>query len=552
VKPQEKVPRLRKLFQTDFERIDEWFGRKLFHRDVSEIAVYLAVLCYAIVFSYFTILKYQSYNAYAWDLGIFNQSFWTTTHAGKFLFSNVELFVNPTGVFFGIHFSPILLLVLPFYSLYSSPLTLLVFQSSILALGAVPLYFFAKRVLNVRTVAVVLSLAYLLYPPLHGINWFDFHVQAFLPLFFFCTIYFLSKESWPKYFFFLILSLMAAENVPILVVFIGIYCFWLYRKQFIDVIRKRTISDRNVLIPPLTIILGIFWWALALWIQQEYFPINPAYSQLYKAVDNWSVLGIKDDPITLPLYVVFNIARGAQAFSYDILVKLLYVFLLFGPLLFLSFRSAVTTVTLAWFVPVFFSNYPSYYTIGGHFPAYVIAFIFLGAVYGLKKSVKPRRFRSLKSYTKGLLLAGLLFTAFASPLSPLMTVINNAALFPDYRPPVMTEHDRMLQTIVDMVPRNASVLTQNSIFPHLSDRVNSYAYPVELILDRAPHDPMDQYLNETVRKSDLILVDAATDPSSSAIISKAESLGVYGVYASADGIILLKKDFRGDPVFHVP
>ena len=541
-----------RLKQINFEKIDECFSRKYLRRDVSEIAVYVAVLCYTAIFSYFTILKYNSFNAYAWDLGIFNQSLWTTLHGGKLFFSTVEQFINPSGVFFGIHFSPILFLVVPFYSLYSSPLTLLVFQSFILALGAIPLYFFTKRVLNTRITAVAFSLVYLLYPPLHGINWFDFHVQAFLPLFFFCTIYFLSKENWVRYFFFLFLSLMVAENVPILALFIGIYCFWLYRKQFINAIRKKTISDRNVLIPPLTILVSLFWWFLALYIQQQYFPINPAYSRLYNAVDNWSVLGIQDNPITLPIYVVLNMGKGAVAFSYDLHLKLLYVFLLFGPLLFLSFRSLITSITLAWFVPILLSNYPSYYTIGAHYPAYVIAFIFLGAVYGLKKSIRPRRFRSLKFYTKSLLLVGLLFAVFASPLSPLMTALNNAALFPDYRPPVITEHDKILQAIVDIVPRDASILTQNNIFPHFSDRLNAYAYPVALILNRVPPDPMDKYLNETIQKSDFILVDTTTDPSSAAIISKANAIGIYGVFASADGIYLLKKDFQGNPVFHAP
>jgi len=48
------------------------------------------------------------------------------------------------------------------------------------------------------------------------------------------------------------------------------------------------------------------------------------------------------------------------------------------------------------------------------------------------------------------------------------------------------------------------------------------------------------------------LVDTTTDPSSSAIIPKANAVGVYGVYASANGIYLLKKDFQGNPVFHAP
>jgi uncharacterized membrane protein len=336
--------------------IDEWLSRKFLNRDFSEFVVYLSVICYTLIFSYFTFQKFYSFSAYAWDLGIFDQSLWTTVHAGRFFYSTVEQFLNPTGVFFGIHFSPILFLILPFYSLHSSPFTLLVLQSFVLGLGAVPLYFFAKRVLNVRTTAVVFSLVYLFYPPLQGINWFDFHLQSFLPLFFFCTIYFLSEKKWFHYFGCLFLSLMVAENVPIFVLFIAIYGFWLFRKEFVNSIRERAMIETRIIIPILTAVLALAWWFLALWIQQTYFPINSEYSQLYKAVDNWSVLGLQGDPVTLPLYVLSNIGKSINALSYDFYLKLLYVFLLFGPLLFLSFRSLITGITLAWLVPAFLSN----------------------------------------------------------------------------------------------------------------------------------------------------------------------------------------------------
>ena len=143
-----KLPKIATSFQRlkriNLDAVEKRFSRKILRRDLSEIIVFLAVICYTIILSYYAIAKYNAFNAYAWDLGIFNQSLWTTLHTKNFLFSTVELFINPTGSFFGTHFSPILFLVLPFYALYSSPETLLVFQSAILALGAVPLYFFTN------------------------------------------------------------------------------------------------------------------------------------------------------------------------------------------------------------------------------------------------------------------------------------------------------------------------------------------------------------------------------------------------------------------------
>ena len=506
------------------------------------------------MFSYYTIFKYYSFNAYAWDLGIFNQSLWTTLHTDKFLFSTVELFINPTGCFFGTHFSPILFLVLPVYSLYSSPETLLVFQSFILALGAVPLYFFTKDALNKKTLAVAFSLAYLLYPPLHGVNSFDFHVQAFLPVLFFCLMYYLGKEKWPHYFVFLFLSLFVAENVPIIMIFIGLYCFWLYRKDIIDSIKRRTISDKRILIPVITIVIALIWKFFASWIQTTFFPFDPAYLQVFKAVDNWSVLGIQNDPITIPIHVLLNPASAIAAVSYDIYLKLLYIFLLFAPLMFLSFDSSLTTITLVWLVPSLLSNYAPYYLVGTHFPAYIIAFIFLAAVGAVKKRVKRPLFPTLGAYARSLLLVGFVFTLSISLLVPILANSTGFGFyFSGYHPPRMTEHEELLHSIVNIVPRNASVMTQNNIFPHFSSRTNAYVYPLTVHLERAPPDAIDKYINDTIKKSEYVLVDTITDnQTSSAIIEKLNDFGNYGTYATADGIYLFKKNYQGDPIFHVP
>jgi uncharacterized membrane protein len=522
-------------------------------RDLSEIIVILAVICYTLVLSYYTISKYYSFNAYAWDLGIFNQSLWTTLYADKFLFSTVELFINPTGVFFGSHFSPILFLVLPIYSLHPLPETLLIFQSFILALGAIPLYFFAKDTLNKRVLAVSFSAAYFLYPALHGINSFDFHVQAFLPFFFFCLIYFMSKEKWPQYFLFLFLALCVAENVPLTVGFIGLYCLWLYRKETVESIKRRTLTDKKVLIPFLTIVIALLWRLFATWIQNTYFPIDPAYLQVFKAVDNWSVLGIQGDPLYLPIQIILNPGNILHAISHDIYLKLLYLLLLFAPLMFLSLENNLIAITLVWLVPSLLSNYSPYYLIGTHFPAYIIPFIFMAAVGAVKKRVHRHFFPTLASYARNLILLGLLFTIVASPLSPILANADAFDFsFTSYSPQRNVEHEKLLTEIGAMVPRTASVLTQNNIFPQLSSRVNAYVYPISIHLERAPPDVLDEYINDIMNKSEYVLVDTTTDnEASTAIIETINKLD-YVTYAAADGIYLFKKNYPGDPTFNAP
>ena len=97
----------------NIEGLENLLSKRIFRRDLSELLVYLLIAVYTIVFSYFTILKYCAFRSYAWDLGINNQALWTTLNQGKLLYYTPELYFNPSGAFFGLHFSPILFLILP-------------------------------------------------------------------------------------------------------------------------------------------------------------------------------------------------------------------------------------------------------------------------------------------------------------------------------------------------------------------------------------------------------------------------------------------------------
>ena len=98
--------------------------------------LHLMVLFYIGIFSINTLLRHYSFGSSAWDLGIFNQAFYTTVKHGKLLYYTAELYANPGGTLFGVHFSPILFLIIPLYALLPTPGTLVVAQTIIIAAGA--------------------------------------------------------------------------------------------------------------------------------------------------------------------------------------------------------------------------------------------------------------------------------------------------------------------------------------------------------------------------------------------------------------------------------
>jgi len=85
----------------------------------TEYIVVLLIVAYTVIFSYFSILKHEAFLSTGWDLGVYEQALWTTLNHGKLFYYTPDLAFNPGGILFGLHFSPILFLILPIYAIYS-------------------------------------------------------------------------------------------------------------------------------------------------------------------------------------------------------------------------------------------------------------------------------------------------------------------------------------------------------------------------------------------------------------------------------------------------
>ena len=498
------------------EEREAWLSQKFHDIERSDILLCIAVTIYAIAFSCITILRYYSFMTHAWDMGIFTQSLWTTLYADKFLYHTCELFLNPTGSFFGVHFSPILFLILPFYRLITAPETLFVLQSFILALAAIPLYKLAREYAGGRIVGLLFASVYLMYPPMQLVNWYDFHVQAFLPLFFGFTIYYITKENWPKYFLFFSLSLIVEEHAAWLTAFIGVYIAWKYRRQILSSLRSREPAGKKVLVIAVaTIVISCLWYWFTIWQRNTFFPTNPAAMEDFLGSSNFLILGAKD-PLQIPLLVITRPWNAVQALSFDIQFKLLYLALLFGPLAFFSFKAPSALIpTIPWFGFSFLSQTMAHHTLGNHYQAYVVAFVFAAAIFGLRKNfLKTPNLRSLKGAIKKIVAFSLVFFFLTSPLCPVMNIA-----FPDYTHIGIGPHEIQLYEVLDMIPPNASILTQNNLFPQVSHRVSAYVVPDPFIAAGTDSKILAlNFVNETIEKVEYILVDGKTDPTATQLV----------------------------------
>ena len=504
------------------------------------ILLFAAVFIYGVVFSYFTVLKHSVFQSYALDLGVFDQALYTTVHDGKFFYYTVDLFLNPSGCYFAQHVSPVLFVVLPFYAVSPSPVTLLVFKSFILAFAALPLYRLAKELLKSDKASFLIALIYLLYAPLQGANWFDFQPQIFLPFLFFSMFYFVVKSNWKLYFVTVVLSAMVLEQVSVLIFLIGAYLlaaskvcpFW---KSLISI---RHLNQRSAGL--ITMVFSGCYFFLAFWIRNS-FPINPQYLETYEAVGNLSVLGVKGgNPLLFPVYVLISPIRAADALLYDFPLKLMYVVLLFAPLLFVSFRSKLVIAAFPFLGLFLLSNYAAYYTVGAHYPLYIVGVIFLAALFGLKRFQSSTR----RSLLKSMLLVSLVLTTLTSPLSPLAgRLVNQGALWYPSDDLVPDEKTDALNRMLSFVPANASVLTQNHIFPHVSSRINAYVIPL-------PNFSKDtEYLGFLINKSDYVLLDTSTeDNSRDFVLREIKQNNSHRAYVLDHDAMLFKRDLQYGPI----
>jgi uncharacterized membrane protein len=504
------------------------------------VLLFVAIFIYGIVFSYFTVLKHNVFQSSGWDLGVFDQALYTTLHNGQFLYYTADLFLNPSGCYFAQHVSPILFLLLPFYAINSSATTLLVLKSFILAFGALPLYLLARELLESAKAGFIVAIIYLFYVPLQGANWFDFQPQIFLPMLFFSMFYFAVKSKWKLYFVTVLLAAMVEEHIFILIFLTAAYLlitskvrpFWQSLKSFRNM-------NRN-LASVIAMLFSVIYFFVSGWVK-NLFPINPQFMNLYKALSVFSVLGVKGDPLLFPLYALFNPQRAFAALLYDFPLKFLYLVLLFGPLLFLSFKSKVVLITVPFLGLYLFSNFNAYYSVGSHYPLYILAFIFVAALMVLKRLQHAARMSMLKT----MLIVSMLFTISVSPISPLSTPFIKEGLL--WYPTTSLESNEKISSLTDLVnvvPPNASVLTQNTIFPHVSNRLNAYVLPISYLGNGTT------YISSLINRSEYILLDLSwNDLNTNIVLNEITRNDSYGAYALAENAILFKRGFQGEPLF---
>lgn len=426
--------------------------------------MFAMIVAFVIVMSALATIKHLTFYS-GYDLAQYDQLIWNSLH-GR-LFQNT--FVPDAPFFLGKTFTPILLAFVPLYALWSSPIVLIVVQIIGIALSAFPLYWFARTKIGYAP-ALALTLAYLLFPPLDGIYFGDFHEIALaVPILAF-AVFFLLRQHYAGLMVCLILAMMTKEELSLLVVAFGFYVWLVQRRTWLGL--------------GITLISAI-WFIVLLQFLIPYFHGQGLGGTFYYfgtgelggGQSRYAYLGrnlaeIVQTLATRPNVVLEHLlVPGKIVFALNFLAPLLFLPLL-GWRVFLLSAPAFGYTLL--------SEYPYQYAIHEGYTPPLIVFPFFAAVLGISRLDS----RIPRVYLMALLLAA----------SVLNYGLQSAGLFTLHIQRVLqisTPHTILGRNLVRAIPGDAIVVAQPNLTPHLSQREGIYQLPF-LDYRRAEFVLMDQ------------------------------------------------------------
>ncbi|MFE1171654.1 DUF2079 domain-containing protein [Streptomyces sp. NPDC058773] len=364
---------------------------------------YWTAAFFFIAYALLSVYRYRTMSISSWDLGIFEQAIRGYAH---FQAPIVDLKGPGTNIL-GDHFSPVLIVLAPFYRVFPSPVTLLTAQAALCALSVLPVARAAARYLG-RAPGLALGIAY-------GTSWgvqkaveFDFHEIAFaLPLIAFALEAVL-RGRWTAAVCWAAPLVLVKEDLGVTAATIGA----------LALIRTRRASPLAISL----VAFGITATAVTLGLLIPAFNGSGSY-------DYWTKFGADGGGATIPLDTAFRTTLW-------VLLPTTGLLALRSPLL------LVALPTLGW---RFLSHEPHYWGIDWHYNAVLMPVVFLALIDALPR-VRVSHRPWLRSYAHHLPAAVLAAALALTSTLPLSRLTEPAT----YRtPPIVIADEKLLDRIPD-------------------------------------------------------------------------------------------------------
>jgi uncharacterized membrane protein len=443
------LDRLRTRIRDAWRRVAHWIPRSI---DWPLVAVLLAAASYAVYFSAITIENHRNLGT-SIDLAIENNLMWNIVHGGPFFRSTP--FDGPTGgSHFGHHATFFSYLLAPFYLLAPRPETLLVVQATLLGAAAVPLFLYARRHVA-PWIAVVVSCAYLAYPPLHGANLYDFH---YLPLgipFLWWVLYAVESRRWIMALVVALVTMSIREDVAGQLAVLGVF-----------LVLSGPAAVEGIL---LTVVPAAYAVVLKLLVMPKYKGGIEAFVNQYEGLLPKGGHGFEG---------VLTTIVGNPAFTANVAIdkdKAAYALQIFAPLLALPLRAPRWwLLVLPGFAFTLLSTaYWPLIQISFQYTAYWIPWLFIGVVLALERIGEAAQVRQ-RAVVVGLVFASLVSTMFQGAFTRHDTVHGGFGPFHFGTTADDMRRRGELAIAFGMIPGDARVAASEELTPHASSRSNDY------------------------------------------------------------------------------
>ena len=387
---------------------------------ISELSIYFFSSIYVLLGVQFILRLYDNF-AYSKNLPIFDQAIWLISK-GK------TPFVTVRGVhILGDHFSSILYLFAPFYLCCPNVKLLLVAQTLAFASGAFPLYWIGIARLKSAPVALLFSVAYLVYAPIQWSNIYEFHPETLCtPLFIYAFHYF-QKAQFSRYFVCLVISALTKEVVGVTIIAMGLYVYY-YNPR---------IGIKTIVLGTVAIIVSLF--VMKNFSGTSSMPYFSLFSPFQRTYDGNNML-----------------------YSLDYTGELLY------PFLFLSLLSPkICLLALPAFVANLLSHRASMQTIYFHYTVLITPFLSIAAIYGLQ-GLRDFGSRYVSCIVVCLLCIIIVYSAINCPIIK--------GKYPLFRE-LSRSDSEAVDSVLKQIPPSASLSICQSIISHSAHREKIYLFP---------------------------------------------------------------------------
>jgi uncharacterized membrane protein len=413
------------------------------------VLLWTAIATYAAGFSALSILRHRAFSTGRFDLGNMVQAVWSTAHGHPLQITGLR---GDQISRLGAHFDPLLAAFAPLWLIWPSPDLLLVSQAVAVALGALPVYWLARKHLGSEHAALGFALAYLLYPPTQWLTLNEFHPVALAcPLLLF-TFWYLDEDRLLPFAAFGLLAATTKEEIAFVVAGLGAWYAFSHRRRLPGA--AIFVAGTAVALIAIEVVIPHFNRAG-----------TSSFFTRYSEVGS-TPAGIVHTALTDPWKLVTTAVTGRGLGYLASLVLPLGLLVVLAPLVLIAalpelginLLSAATTQT----------------SIRFHYTAGLIPVLMAAAVLGAARIVRRRPDAALPLATAAVVL-GLTSNYILGPI-PLWRYFPGGQQHQAYAAQV-TEHDRIAAQALKLIPASAVVSATNSLGAHLSARRRVLSFP---------------------------------------------------------------------------